>query len=102
MRFTCFASTSLSEGRVKEEAIRKIASIVMVMQEPTTHRLLKERLNAEFTRIYTSFYNSFTIRGNAVAYLWIGEVKTIFAYEALQKFTCRHASRSCIRAARQV
>jgi hypothetical protein len=62
-----------------------IAIGTMATPEPATSRLLKKPLKAEFTRIYISFYNSFTMSGNAGAYVWIREVKTIFAYETFQE-----------------
>src|SRR5688572_33039731 len=72
--FVCFARKSRSERFVKDEAIKKMAISTMAMPEPNVNRLLKKPLRAEFTRIYISFYNSFTMKGNAVAYVWIGEV----------------------------
>jgi hypothetical protein len=62
-----------------------MASITMAMQDLTTNRLLKNPLKAEFTRIYISFYNSFTMSGNVVAYVWRCEVKTIFAMKLFKK-----------------
>src|SRR5688572_15546825 len=89
MRFACFARESRSERLVKDEAIKKMASITIPiaigMPDPTTNRFLKKSLKAEFTPIYISFYNSFTKGVNEVVYVWIYEVKTIFAYETFKK-----------------
>src|SRR5260221_1735030 len=87
MRFTCFASMSRSERFVKDEAIKKTASITMAMPDRTTSRLVKEPLKAEFTPIYISFYNSFTMKGNVVAYVWICEVKTFLLKKLYQTNT---------------
>jgi len=43
--------------------------IAIGMTNATINRLLKKLLKAEFTRIYISFYNSFTMSGNVVAYV---------------------------------
>jgi hypothetical protein len=55
------------------------------MPEPSANRLLKKPLKAEFTRIYISFYNSFTMKGNAVAYVWICEVKQFLLIKIFKK-----------------
>jgi hypothetical protein len=70
---------------VKEEAIKKMGSITIGMAHFTTNRLLRNLLKAEFTLIYSSFYNSFTMKGNAATYVWICEVKTIFAMKLFKK-----------------
>jgi hypothetical protein len=54
---------------VKDEAIKKIAITTMVMPDPTASQLLKKPFLVEFTRIYISFYNSFTPGDNAAAYV---------------------------------
>ena len=46
-----------------------IAIGTMAMPDPATNRLFKRPLPSEFTRIYISFYNSFTISGNLVGYV---------------------------------
>ena len=69
---------------MKDEAIKKMVRITMGMTEAATNRLLKKPVKAEFTRIYISFYNSFTRRGNTVRTFAV-EVKTIFAYEIFQE-----------------
>ena len=42
-------------------------------------RLLKKSVKAEFTRIYISFYNLSHKCNKPATYVWIREVKTIFA-----------------------
>src|ERR1700741_1259698 len=108
MRFTCFARKSGSEFLVKDEVTNKMASITIPiavgMPHLITRRRMKKPVKPDFTRIYISFYNSFTMSGNSVAYVclpvpnkcWqfllryrqyvragIGEVKTIFNYKRL-------------------
>ena len=62
-----------------------MASITMVMPEHTTNRLLEKAVKAEFTRIYISFYNSFTRSDNAGAYVWIWKLKQFLLMKLFKK-----------------
>ncbi|MEO6000902.1 MAG: hypothetical protein ABIN89_28915 [Chitinophagaceae bacterium] len=57
----------------------------MAMLKHITNRLLKKPVKAEFTRIYISFYISFTRSVNAGAYVWIWKLKQFFTYETFQE-----------------
>jgi hypothetical protein len=46
---------------------------------------MKKPVKAEFTRIYISFYNSFTRSGNARAYVWIWKLTQFFLMKLSRK-----------------
>ena len=82
-------NSSLSDLSVTKTAQKAITT--------AAKSLIAGLLNAvreKFTCIYISFYNSFTMKGNVVAYVWIGEVRTILLMKPFKKsFTIVFCSR---------